>query len=174
MERFTGRGRSVYDSIFRGSKILCASKKGGDYMIPETLNSDNLIDIDEFESPPSLTYRLDFTNRRIIGKVDDKEAVMQFIKKVLDTSKYAYTSYDWYYGNQLNLLVGQSYDYVVARVPKIIEEALCCDDRVTGVRDFKFTRTGLDSCTVSFYADTIYGSQKVETGVQLGLETSGN
>ena len=102
-----------------------------------------------------------------MGKIDDSEAVMQFIKKVLDTSKYAYEIYDWYYGNQLNLLVGQSYDYVVARVPKIIEEALCCDDRITGVRDFKFTKNGLDSCTVSFYADTIYGSQKVETEVQL-------
>lgn len=106
-------------------------------------------------------------NGRIMGNIDESEAVMQFIKKVLDTSKYAYEIYDWYYGNQLNLLVGQSYDYVVARVPKIIEEALCCDDRITGVRDFKFTRTGLDSCVVSFYADTIYGSQKVETEVQL-------
>ena len=40
-------------------------------MIPETLNEENLIDIEEYESPPSLTYRLDFTNRRIIGKIDN-------------------------------------------------------------------------------------------------------
>ena len=63
-------------------------------MIPETLNEENLIDIEEYESPPSLTYRLDFTNRRIIGKIDDKEAVIQFIKKVLETDKYAYEIYD--------------------------------------------------------------------------------
>lgn len=135
-------------------------------MIPET-PAFSVDTIEEFETLPTKTFRLDMENGRIMGKIDDSEAVMQFIKKVLDTSKYAYEIYDWYYGNQLNLLVGQSYDYVVARVPKIIEEALCCDDRVTGVRDLKFTRTGLDSCTVSFYADTIYGSQKVETEVQL-------
>ena len=135
-------------------------------MIPET-PAFSVDTTEDFETLPTKTFRLDMKNGRIMGNIDDSEAVMQFIKKVLDTSKYAYEIYDWYYGNQLNLLVGQSYDYVVARVPKIIEEALCCDDRVTGVRDFKFTRTGLDSCTVSFYADTIYGSQKVETEVQL-------
>ena len=135
-------------------------------MIPET--PDFSVDTtEEFETLPTRTFRLDRENGRIMGNIDDSEAVMQFIKKVLDTSKYAYEIYDWYYGNELNLLVGQSYDYVVARVPKIIEEALCCDDRVVGVRDFKFTRTGFDSCAVSFYADTIYGSQKVETEVQL-------
>ena len=135
-------------------------------MIPET-PAFSIDTTEDFETLPTKTFRLDIENRRIMGKIDDSEAVMQFIKKVLDTSKYAYEIYDWYYGNQLNLLVGQSYDYVVARVPKIIEEALCCDDRITGVRDFKFIRTGLDSCVVSFYADTIYGSQKVETEVQL-------
>lgn len=135
-------------------------------MIPET-PAFSVDTTEEFETLPTKTFRLDRENGRIMGNIDDSEAVMQFIKKVLDTSKYAYEIYDWYYGNQLNLLVGQSYDYVVARVPKIIEEALCCDDRVVGVRDFKFTRTGLDSCAVSFYADTIYGSTQVETEVQL-------
>lgn len=135
-------------------------------MIPET-PAFSIDTTEDFEILPTKTFRLNIENRRIMGKIDDSEAVTQFIKKVLDTSKYAYEIYDWYYGNQLNLLVGQSYDYVVARVPKIIEEALCCDDRITGVRDFKFTRNGLDSCTVSFYVDTIYGSPKVETEVQL-------
>ena len=135
-------------------------------MIPET-PAFSLTTTEEFEILPTKTFRLDMENGRIIGSIDDSEAVMQFIKKVLDTSKYAYEIYDWYYGNQLNLLAGQPYEYVVARVPKIIEEALCCDDRVTGVRDFTFTKTELDSCTVSFYVDTIYGSQKVETEVQL-------
>ena len=45
-------------------------------MIPETLNEENLIDIEEYESPPSLTYRLDFTNRRIIGKIELTESFL--------------------------------------------------------------------------------------------------
>ena len=129
-------------------------------MIPETLNSDNLIDIDEFESAPSFTYRLDFTNRRIIGKVDGKEAVMQFIKKVLDTSKYAYEIYDWYYGNELLGLFGMSYDYISVEAPRIVEEALLVDDRITYIDSWSFTRLSLDSMEISFLVHTIYGDIK--------------
>ena len=129
-------------------------------MIPETLNSDNLIDIDEFESPPSLTYRLDFTNRRIIGKADGKEAVMQFIKKVFDTSKYAYEIYDWYYGNELLGLVGMSYDYISVEAPRIIEEVLLVDDRITYIDSWSFTRLSVDSMEISFLVHTIYGDIK--------------
>lgn len=129
-------------------------------MIPETLNSDNLIDIDEFESPPSFTYRLDFTNRRIIGKVDGKEAVMQFIKKVLDTRKYSYEIYDWYYGNELLGLVGMSYDYFSVEAPRIVEEALLVDDRITYIDSWSFTRLSVDSMEISFLVHTIYGDIK--------------
>ena len=136
-------------------------------MIPETLNSDNLIDIEEFESSPSLTYRLDFTNRRIIGKVDDKEAVMQFIKKVLDTSKYAYTSYDWYYGNEILSLVGMPYEYIITELPRIVEEALLVDDRITSIQDWTFVRTSVDSLRTSFLVRTIFGTINYETEVSL-------
>ena len=129
-------------------------------MIPETLNSDNLIDIEEFETPPSLTYRLDFVNRRIIGKVDDKEAVLQFIKKVLDTNKYAYEIYDWYYGNELLALVGQSYDYIAVEAPRIVEEALLVDDRITYIDSWSFKKISVDTLEISFLVHTIYGDIK--------------
>lgn len=129
-------------------------------MIPETLNEENLIDIEEYESPPSLTYRLDFTNRRIIGKVDGKEAVMQFIKKVMDTSKYAYEIYDWYYGNELLTLVGMSYDYIVVEAPRIIEEALLVDDRITYIDQWSFKKVAVDAIEISFLVHTIYGNIK--------------
>lgn len=129
-------------------------------MIPETLNEENLIGIEEYESPPSLTYRLDFTNRRIIGKVDDKEAVMQFIKKVMDTSKYAYEIYDWYYGNELLTLVGMPYDYIVVEAPRIIEEALLVDDRITYIDQWSFKKVAVDAMEISFLVHTIYGNIK--------------
>lgn len=136
-------------------------------MIPETLNSDNLIDIDEFESPPSLTYRLDFTNRRIIGKVDDKEAVMQFIKKVLDTSKYAYSSYDWYYGNEILSLIGQSYDYIITELPRIVDEALLVDDRIISIQNWNYSRINVDSMSASFLVRTIFGTINYEMEVSI-------
>ena len=136
-------------------------------MIPETLNSDNLIDIDEFESPPSLTYRLDFTNRRIIGKVDDKEAVMQFIKKVLDTSKYAYSSYDWYYGNEILSLIGQSYDYIITELPRIVDETLLVDDRIISIQNWNYSRINVDSMSASFLVRTIFGTINYEMEVSI-------
>lgn len=129
-------------------------------MIPETLNEENLIDIEEYESPPSLTYRLDFTNRRIIGMVDDKEAVIQFIEKVLNTDKYAYPIYDWYYGNELFTLVGMPYDYIVVEAPRIIEEALLVDDRITYIDQWSFKKVAVDAIEISFLVHTIYGDIK--------------
>jgi len=129
-------------------------------MIPETLNEENLIDIEEYESYPSLTYRLDFTNRRIIGMIDDKEAVIQFIRKVLETNKYAYAIYDWYYGNELFTLVGMPYDYIVVEAPRIIEEALLVDDRITYIDQWSFKKVAVDAIEISFLVHTIYGDIK--------------
>lgn len=127
-------------------------------MIPETQdyfmqdeNSEN------FEVLPTKTYKIDPVNKRIIGTIEDREAVMQFIRKVLNTDKYAFEIYNWYYGNELLKLVGQSYDYVVARVPNIFKEALMVDDRILDVREFTFNKSGIDSMTVSCYIDTVYG-----------------
>lgn len=127
-------------------------------MIPETLNDEIISEAEEYESLPSLTYRLDFVNRRIIGKVDGAEAVMQFIRKILNTDKYAYSIYDWYYGNELNTLIGMPYDYVVVECPRIIEEALLSDDRILSVKNFKFSRVSLDALSVSCTVSTVYGT----------------
>lgn len=118
-----------------------------------------------FEVLPSKTYKIDPENGRIIGTIDGAEAVMQFIRKVLNTDKYAYEIYDWYYGNELLKLVGQSYDYIITRVPNIFREALLVDDRIKDVRDFTFSPSGLDSVTVTCIVDTVYGKLQYEQEV---------
>ena len=137
-------------------------------MIPETQdyfmqdeNSQN------FEVLPTKTYKIDTVNGRIIGIIEDEEAVMQFIHKVLNTDKYAFEIYDWYYGNELLKLVGHSYDYVVTRIPNIFQEALLVDDRILDVRDFTFKQSGLDAITVSCHVDTIYGTINYEQEVMI-------
>lgn len=135
-------------------------------MIPDS--SDILLEEESseaFEILPTRTYRIDFANKRIIGNIEDGEAVMQFIRKVLDTDKYAFEIYDWYYGNELLKLVGHSYDYVITRIPNIFKEALLVDDRITDVRDFSFSQSSLDSVLVSCYVDTVYGTIKYEQEV---------
>lgn len=126
-------------------------------MIPESLNIEEEVISDEYESPPDKTYRLDFVNKRIIGTVEGKEAVLQFIKKVLDTDKYAYSIYDWYYGNEILSLVGEPYDYIVTECPRIVEEALTVDDRILEVINFEFNKLSADSMNMSCLVRTIYG-----------------
>lgn len=111
-----------------------------------------------YELTPSVTYGMDWENKRILGKIDGREACVQFIRKCLSTDKYAFEIYDWYYGNELSKLVGYPYDYVITRIPNIIRQALLPDDRILEVRDFKFTRTTLDSVLASCYVDTVYGT----------------
>lgn len=120
-----------------------------------------------FEILPTKTYKIDPINKRIIGTIDDRDAVLQHIQKTMSTDKYAFEIYDWYYGNELMKLVGHSYDYVVTRIPNIFKEALLVDDRITAVRDFKFTKTAIDSVSVSCVVDTVYGAIKYEQEVQI-------
>ena len=116
---------------------------------------------------PSKTYKVDRVNGRIIGTIDEREAVMQFIKKVLSTDKYAYEIYDWYYGNELLKLVGQSAEYAITRIPNIFREALLVDDRIVDVRDFTFTQPSLDVIVSSCVVDTVYGQIIYNQEVQI-------
>lgn len=127
-------------------------------MIPETLSDTYAAEIEEFESWPVLTYKLDFSNGRIIGKIDGRDAVIQFIRKVLNTNKYAYEIYDWYYGNELFTLLGMPYNYIIVEAPRIIEEALLVDDRIISIDSWNFTQLSHDSAEISFQVHTIYGS----------------
>lgn len=119
-----------------------------------------------YEIMPAKTYRMDTRSRRIVGMIDGRDAVLQFIKKVLDTTKYAYEIYDWYYGNELKALVGKPYDYICTEIPRIVREALMTDDRIKDCRDFTFQQTSIDSMQATWVVDTVYGeidySQEVE------------
>ena len=116
---------------------------------------------------PSKTYRIDPVNKRILGTIDGKEAVMQFIQKVLVTDKYAYEIYDWYYGSELYKLVGKSYDYAVTRIVNLFREALLVDDRIIDVRNFTVYQTSIDAMVVSCYIDTVYGQIPYEQEVKI-------
>lgn len=135
-------------------------------MIPNS--TEYLTDIEnseDFQILPTRTYRIDRVNRRIVGMIEEKEAVLQYIEKVLNTDKYAWEIYDWYYGNELLKLVGHSFDYVCTRIPNIFKEALLTDDRIMDVRDFTFTKTSLDSMKVNCIVDTVYGIIEYEQEV---------
>ena len=136
-------------------------------MILDTLNNQNTTESEAYESPSSRTYRLDFVNRRIMGIVDGAEAVNQFIKKVLCTDKYAYSIYDWYYGNELYSVVGMPYDYIKTECPRIIQEALLVDDRILSIENFEFSKLSVDSLSISCTVRTIYGTLQYNQEVSI-------
>lgn len=133
-------------------------------MTPEQLN--NLTEL-EIVTQPSLTYKLDFNNKRISGKVDDTEAILQAVYKALNTERCAYVIYTSQYGVELERLVGKDYEFVISDLERTITEALIIDDRITGISDFTVQKTGIDSLLASFTVNSVFGSIPLELGVQI-------
>lgn len=137
-------------------------------MIPESRDiSPQSGNTANYEILPTKTYQIDWVNKRIMGVTDGVDAVMQFIRKVLSTDKYAFEIYDWRYGNDLAKLIGGSYDYAVTRIPNIMKEALLVDDRILDIREFQFTRVSVDTLHVSCSVDTVYGVIKYDQEVMI-------
>ncbi len=131
-------------------------------MIPEQdIDLTNL----EVETQPSLTYRLDFERKRIGGMVDNEEAIMQLVMKILYTERYAYVIYSSDYGVELERLIGQDYDYIVSDLERTIKEALLVDDRILDIEEFEMEQTGLDTMNASFKVISILGELDFETEV---------
>lgn len=123
-------------------------------MIPSSAN----IELSNYEIQPSLTYKLDLENKRIMGKVDNNDSIFQAIQKILSTDKYAYDIYDWNYGHELLKLVGKEFSYIEVKLPQIINEALLQDDRIKEIADMEITQVSVDTVSVSFRVITIFST----------------
>lgn len=131
-------------------------------MIPEQqVDLTNL----EVVSQPSLTYKLDFERKRISGKIDNEEAIMQLVMKILYTERYAYVIYSSQYGVELDRLIGKDYDFIVSDLERTITEALLADDRILSITDFVAEQTAIDRMTVTFTVNSTVGSANINTEV---------
>lgn len=133
-------------------------------MIPEqAIDLTNL----EIENQPSRTYKLDFERKRIGGMIDNEQAIMQMVMKILYTERYAYVIYSSRYGVELDRMIGQDYDFIVSDLERTITEALTADDRVIDITDFQTNKIGIDKMEVSFTVNTFNGSVDIETEVAI-------
>lgn len=132
-------------------------------MIPST-NTILSTDI-EIEQLPSLNYRMIFDQNRIIGTVDEQEAMKQVIYKILNTERYEYVIYSWNYGIELQDLIGEPVSYVCAELIDRITEALTQDDRIDSVDNFDFTFPQKNVISATFTVHTIYGDIDAERTV---------
>lgn len=120
--------------------------------------------VEEAQEQPSLTYRLDLDNGRIVGKVDNLEAVNQAIRKAIITPRFHCLIYDNQYGSEIEEAIitnDASTDYIEAVTEGFIKDCLRPDTRILTVYDFQFEFKE-DKAYIYFKADTIYGKTEIE------------
>lgn len=133
-------------------------------MIPQQ-NDDLTVDFEEI-TLPSKTYKLIKDKNRIVGYIDEIEALKQAIFLILSIERYDYLIYSWNYGVEFNDLIGQSTDYVMPEIKRRITEALMQDDRINSVDNFEF-KINKKKVHVSFTVHSIFGDVEEERTVSI-------
>lgn len=123
-------------------------------MIPE--QNANLTILEE-QIQPSRTYHLDLVRKRATSMIDGHDAIIQAVRKILYTERYAYVIYSSQYGVELERLVGQEYDFIVSDIKRTLTEALLTDNRIIGLENFEMEKTGLNTMEVNFLVNSIEG-----------------
>lgn len=118
------------------------------------------MDDTELELDASKTYRV--LNGRVVGWIDNKQALRQAIEKLLHTERYMYEIYTDKYGIELQALIGENFDLVEAEIGRIIKEALLADDRIVSVENIQATKLDSTSLLVTFSVESIFGTLAFE------------
>lgn len=126
----------------------------------EELQQDEAI-----EEVPTKTYKV--VNGRIMGFVDDLEAMRQTVEKILSTERFDNLIYTDSYGTEYADLIGEQMDLVRSEVERVITEALVTDDRIVSIDDFTMLTIDKTRLQVSFFVSTIFGEIKAEREVAI-------
>lgn len=130
-------------------------------MLPELNNITNIE-----TTIPSYTYNINRETNRISGFVDNKDAIVQAVYLILQTERYESMIYNWYYGTELDTLIGKNPDFVINELQRRIREALLEDDRIIDVIDFNITTTH-DSAQVTFLVQSNIGDITIDWEVNI-------
>ena len=118
------------------------------------------------EQMPNKSYRMKIADEKIIGNIDELEAIAQACYKILNTERYQYVIYSWNYGIELQDLFVKPIPYVYSELPRRIREALMQDDRVQSVDDFDLSYNKGD-VLARFTVTTNIGTIDMEKGVTI-------
>lgn len=134
-------------------------------MIPSTVG---FLDQDfEIEEQPTKVYMIDLNGNTIRGFTDGLEAMKQTVFRILNTERYVFIIYPWWYGIETVDLYGMPVTYVCPELERRIEEALSMDSRITSVTDFEHDLSVKGVVHTSFTVHTIYGNLKAEREVNI-------
>lgn len=121
-------------------------------MLPEI--DTNLSIITQIQ--PSKTFKLNISKNKVVGTVDEIEALKQTIFLMLSVERFENLIYTWNYGVQTSDLIGEDYSYVCSELKSRISAALVYDNRINSVDSFSFSKNK-ENLTISFVVNTIYG-----------------
>ena len=134
--------------------------------MPTLPQGGSLPPIVSVESMPSLTWYINKDTNRIQGTVDNYDAVVQAVQVILNVERFRWQIYSPYSGMQWRGLIGEDPGYVTAELQRRIRDALMMDDRVTGIKDFKYSIAD-DVLTASLTVTTVYGDVQTTTEVNI-------
>lgn len=118
----------------------------------------------EIEDQPTKTYKVITDKNRIVGFIDEIEALKQAIFLILSVERYDYIIYSWNYGIELKDLFGKPISYVLPEIKRRISEALVQDDRIDSVDSFEF-EVIKKKVHATFMVHSIYGEVEIEKEV---------
>lgn len=118
------------------------------------LDSDALPELET-----SKTWQIDLENGRLGTFIDEEEAIRQYIRKALMTSRNRYLIYDETYGEDLRDLIGQNLSKALmdVEIPRVVREAIEGDDRIEEVSDVNVTQYNSDSILIEVTVITTTG-----------------
>ena len=122
-------------------------------------------DDESLDDEPSLTFKVE--NGRIRGKVDEKQAMIQAVNKILQTERLVYPIYSGQYGNDLNDLIGKDMGYAKVEAERMIKEALLADDRVVEVDIDTVNEVSRDTLEIKGICVTVYGNINIDSEVSV-------
>lgn len=114
---------------------------------------------------PTKTFSIE--NGRINGFIDEYEAMVQAIDKIMKTERFVYPIYSENYGNDLPDLIGKNFDYIKVESERMIDDALQADDRVTGVYVDDVRKLDRESVLITGTVETVFGNVDFEKGATL-------
>lgn len=117
------------------------------------------LSIEQTTMQPSKTYKI--KDGKIVGFIDEIEALKQSIELILCIERYEYLIYSWNYGSELKGLIAKDKDIAESEFKRRVREALSQDDRIKDVDNFIF-KYEEDSVLANFTIFSIYGDFQVE------------
>lgn len=123
---------------------------------------EDALDLDTDTLPvieSSRTWRMDLENGRLRSFIDDEDAIRQYIRKALMSSRNRYLIYDDTYGEELRDLIGQNLtqDLMNVEIPRVVREAIEGDDRIQEVSDVTVTQYNSDGVLIEVTVITVAG-----------------